>query len=93
MPKVVVIAQVEDSAKWEEAFQTRGNLFRETLTVTAPVGYAIADGNEIAVYCEPDNLETFTEAMAGPTIAEAMAQDGVKRETVKMYVLDKELAV
>ena len=93
MPKVVVTAQVENSVKWEEAFRTRGDLFKETLTVTAPVGYAITEGDEVAVYCEPENLDTFMKEMAGPTIAEAMAQDGVKQETVKVFVLDKKLKV
>ena len=52
MPKVVVTAQVEDSAKWEAGFLTHADLFHD-LTVTAPVDYAINEGNEVAVYCEP----------------------------------------
>ena len=31
--------------------------------------------------------------MASPETAEAMAFDGVKRETVKVFVLDKEFVV
>ena len=30
MPKVVVTAQVEDAAKWEEEFRTHGDLFRSS---------------------------------------------------------------
>ena len=52
MAKVVVTCQVEDSAKWESAFRTHGELFR-TQTVTAPIGIAINDGNEVAVCFEP----------------------------------------
>jgi hypothetical protein len=33
------------------------------------------------------------KAMASPATAEAMAFDGVKRETVKVFVLDKEFNV
>ncbi len=92
MPKLVVTAQVEDAVKWEAGLRTRGDLFK-SLTVTAPVDFAINEGNEVAVYCEPANLETFMTGMDGPTVAEAMAQDGVKRETVKVFVLDKEFKV
>ena len=92
MPKVVVAAQVEDSAKWEAGFLTHADLFHD-LTVTAPVDYAINEGNEVAVYCEPANVDAFMKGMEGPATAEAMAQDGVKRETVKVFVLDKEFKV
>ncbi len=36
MPKVVVTAQVEDPAKWEEGFGTHGDLFRSQ-TITRPI--------------------------------------------------------
>ena len=77
MPKVVVTAQVEDSVKFEAAFRTHADLFRNVLAVTAPVYFAINEGNEIAVYAEPDNLDTFMKGMEGPATAEAMTQDGV----------------
>lgn len=93
MPKVVVTAQVEDSVKWEAGFRTHADLFRNVLAVTAPVYFAMNDGNGIAVYSETDNLETFMKGMESPATAEAMAQDGVKRETVKVYVLDNEFKV
>jgi hypothetical protein len=40
---------------------------------------------------EPDNLDTFRRAMESQATIEAMAFDGVKRETVKTFVLDKEM--
>ena len=40
---------------------------------------------------EPENLDAFKKAMESPATAEAMAFDGVKRETVKTFVLDKEV--
>ncbi len=42
---------------------------------------------------QPDDLDAFLEGMDSPETAEAMAIDGVKRETVKIYVLDKEFQV
>ena len=93
MPKVVVIADVEDRVKWEEGFRTRADLFRSVLAVTKPVHFATIEANQLAVCAEPDDLDTFMKGMDSPATAEAMASDGVKRETVKVFVLDKELKV
>ena len=89
MVRVVVTCQVEDSVKWESAFRTHGELFRSQ-TVTAPIGIAINDGNNVAVCFEPQDLGTFLEVMEAPESAEAMAADGVKVETLKVFVMDKE---
>ena len=61
-------------------------------TVTKPVSIATAEGNEVALIFEPEDLGTFMKILesAGP---DAMANDGVKRETVKIFVLDKEFKV
>ena len=90
MPKVVITAQVEDLVKWEKGFRTHGNLFRSQ-TVIKPIDFATIAGNEVAVCAEPDDLATFMKIMDSQAVAEAMAFDGVKRETVKMFVLDKQL--
>ena len=92
MPKVVITAQVEDLVKWEKGFRTHGNLFKSQ-TVTKPIDFATTAGNQVAVCAEPDDLATFMKIMDSPAVAEAMANDGVKRETVKMFVLDKEMKV
>jgi hypothetical protein len=42
---------------------------------------------------EPTDLGAYKKAMESPATGEAMAFDGVKRETVKMFVLDKEVKV
>ena len=90
MPKVVVTAQIEDPVKWEAGFRTHGELFRNAYTVTNPIGIAITEGNEVAVCFEPEDLDKALAAIDSPATAEAMAADGVKRESVKIYVLDKE---
>ena len=90
MAKVVVTAQVEDVVKWEAGFRTHGELFRNSYTVTTPIGIAINEGTEVAVCFEPANLGELVAAIDSPATAEAMAFDGVKRETVKIYVMDKE---
>ena len=92
MAKVVVTAQVEDAVKWEKSFRTHGDLFRSQ-TVTKPINFATIAGNMVAVCAEPDNLDTFMKILNSSATADAMAADGVKRETVKVFVLDKEFKV
>jgi uncharacterized protein (TIGR02246 family) len=86
--RVVVTAEVQDSAKWEEGFRTHGELLK---SMSQSVSYfAATDDNEIAVYSEPADLEKYMEVLESPDTAEAMESDGVKQDTVKVYVLDKE---
>ena len=92
MTKVVVTAEVEDPVKWEQSFRTHGDLFRSQ-TITKPVGIATIEGNQVAVCFEPDDLAAFMKFVASPATAEAMDSDGVKRDTVKVFVLDKEFKV
>lgn len=92
MPKVVITAQVEDLVKWEKGFRTHGSLFRSQ-TISKPIDFATSAGNQVAVCAEPADLGAFMKIMDSPATAEAMAFDGVKRETVKVFVLDKELKV
>ncbi len=91
MPKVLAIAEVEDGAKWEEGFRTHTELFRSQ-SVSKPIHFAV-DGNQVAICFEPDDVDTFFKVADSPATAEAMAHDGVKRETVKFYTVDKELNV
>jgi len=87
--KVVVIAEVEDSKKWEEGFRTHGDLFRSQ-SVKKPVDFAIV-GNKVVVCFRPKDLDKFMEIFQSPATADAMKFDGVKGETVQTFVLDKRL--
>lgn len=91
MAKVVITAEVEDLTTWEEGFRTHGDLFRRQ-TITKPISIATNEDNEVALIFEPEDLGVFMQLLesAGP---EAMANDGVKRETVKIFVLDKEFKI
>jgi hypothetical protein len=91
MPRVVLTCQVQDGAKWEAGFRTHGDLLR-TYNLQAPVQFTVT-GNEVAICMEPADLGAYKKAMESPATAQAMAFDGVKRETVKMFVLDKEVKV
>jgi hypothetical protein len=87
----MMTAEVSDPVKWEAGFRTHGDLFR-AYELSAPIRFTTA-GNEVAICMEPENLEAFQKSMASQETADAMAFDGVKRETVKVFVLDKELKV
>lgn len=88
MPKIILTAEVEDAATWERGFRTHGELLRSmSSTVTH---FATTDDNRVALYAEPANLDQWMRVLESPATAEAMRFDGVKRETVQFYVLDKE---
>jgi hypothetical protein len=91
MPRVIVTAEVENLAKWEKGFQTHGDLFRKM--GISRMEYATSGGNQIAVCGETTDLDAYMKVFQSPATAEAMAFDGVKRETVKSFVLDKDLKV
>ncbi len=89
MPKVIITAQVNDPVKWEAGFRSHMQTFRN-YSISAPIHFR-TDGNEVVICMEPEDLDTFNRAMESKETADAMAHDGVKRETVKFYVLDKSL--
>ena len=87
MPRAIMTAQVEDSADWEKGFRTHGGLFND-YTATA-IHFTATDENEVAILWELDDLDKFLSLVESPETIEAMEFDGVKRETVKSFVLDK----
>ena len=90
MAKVIITAQVEDAAKWEEGFRTHGELLRSmTSTVTY---FTISKDNELTLYAEPADVDKYFEVLESPATKEAMAYDGVKPDTVKVSVLDREFS-
>jgi hypothetical protein len=92
MPRVIVTAEVEDLAKWEKGFRTHGDLFRK-MGISRMEYTTSGGGNQIAVCGETTDLDAYMKVFQSSATAEAMAFDGVKRETVKSFVLDKDLKV
>ena len=88
VPRIIITADVEDSANWEKGFRTHGALFND-YTATA-IHFATTDENQVAIHWEVADIGKFMEHLDAPETADAMAADGVKRDTVKVYVLDKE---
>lgn len=90
MARVIITARVHDPEEWEKRFRTHGELFRRMSL--SSVHFATTTEGEVAIYLQPDDLDRFLEMQDSPEIAEAMEHDGVLGETVKVYVLDKELS-
>jgi hypothetical protein len=89
MPKVILTAQVEDAQKWEAGFKTHGDVLR-TYDLKGPAEYSVV-GKDIALCFDVKDVEKLKSAMQSPETAAAMQFDGVKRDTVKMFVLEKEV--
>ena len=90
MARVIVTAQVENAQEWEDAFRTHTDLFRKQ-KIDSPMRYTVTGDNEIAIYSRTDDIDKFMEVLESQATIDAMLNDGVKRETVKVYVLDKKL--
>jgi hypothetical protein len=91
MARVLVVAQCQDAKKWEQGFVTHADLFR-SMGATAPVNYG-HEGNWVAVMLDVKDLDNYKRVLNSKATADAMAIDGVLRETVKMFVLNKQLVV
>lgn len=92
MPKIIVTAEVEDAAKWEQGFRTHGDLFKSQ-SINHPIQFSITGDNEVVICFEADDVEKYVGDLESPATIEAMTIDGVKRDTVKVRVLDKEFDV
>lgn len=93
MAKILVTAKCKDQAKWEAGFRTHADFFKTAYGVAKPIRYGTAEDNYVGTCFETDDVPKFMSAIALPETAEAMEGDGLLRETVKVFVLDKELSV
>jgi hypothetical protein len=91
MAKLLVTAEVKDPAQWEKSFRTHGDLFK-SFGVKSPTLFGANDNNEVAVLQEIDDPGAAMDAMNSPENTQAMEADGVKRDTVRAFILDKEFS-
>jgi len=91
MPRVIVAAEVNNLEAWEKSFRTHGDLFKQMGVAT--MEYATGQGNRVAVCGETNDLDAYMKVLNSQATGDAMAADGVKRETVQVFVLDKVLNV
>ncbi len=89
MTKVITTAEVKDGTKWKRVFQTHASLFRE-YTATQ-IDYAVTADNQVAILMDVKNVDTLLKLMAAPETVAAMENDGVKRDTVKVFVLGDDI--
>ena len=87
MSMVVVTAQVDDVAEWEEKFRTHGDLFLKQTISRVDLGST--DEDYVACVFHAVDLDAFFEVLGSPETAEAMEGDGVDRESVKVFVIDR----
>ena len=91
MAKLLVTAEVNDPAQWEKGFRTHGELFK-SFGVKSPTLFGKNENNEVAVLQDVDDPGAAVEALNSPENIQAMGADGVKRDTVKAFILDKEFS-
>ena len=91
MAKIMVTAQVGNVEEWEEGFRTHGDLFRK-LGAKSPILFGVLGDNEVGIYEEVADLDLVMQNMDSPEVVAAMENEGVNRETVKVFVLDKDVS-
>ena len=93
MARLVMVGEVEDAARWEERFRSHRDLFSRIypeLGMNA-IHFATTEEDRFVLYSEVDDLDAYFASLDSDEIKAAMANDGVKRDTVQVLVLDKQL--
>ena len=94
MARLIMIGEVEDSESWEAHFRSHRDLFS---TIYPQMGmnvihFTTTEDNRFVLCSEVADVEAWFATLDSDEIKAAMAEDGVKRETVQVYVLEKELS-
>lgn len=90
MPRIILTADVKKGTKWEKAFRTHGDLFKAAGLGT--VHYTVGDDDHVVMCTDVDDVGAYMAFVQSDSTRDAMKSDGVKRKSVKVYVLDKELS-
>jgi len=90
MTRIVLTAQVDNTKEWEQQFRTHADLFRQ-MGLAKVYDYSIGKGSSVAVSVEVDDVDQFLTSLESPENVAAMENDGVQRNTVQVFVLDKSL--
>jgi hypothetical protein len=91
MAKFLVTAEVDNRAEWEESFRTHGELFAG-FGFKSPILIGTNENNEVAVLISVEDAQAAMAILSSPENVQAMEADGVKRETVRALILDKEFS-
>ena len=87
MPTVILTADVEDGKKWEREYRTHGDLFKAA--GLGAMSYTVTGDNHVVMSTSVDDVDGYMKFMSSQSTQDAMKNDGVKRDTVKLFVLDK----
>jgi len=60
---------------------------------TQLIHYTVTNNNDIIMYSETENVDEYMKFIRSPEVAKAMDEDGVDRNTLIVYPLEKELEV
>jgi hypothetical protein len=88
MAMVILTADVENGAAWERSYRTHGDLFEAAGLGT--IHYNVGDNNHVVMCTDVDDVEAYMDFIGSKSTQDAMKNDGVKRDTVKVFVLDKQ---
>jgi hypothetical protein len=90
MTMVILTADVEDATHWEREYRTHGDLFKAAGLGT--VHYAVSGDGHVVMCTDVDDVAAYMEFINSKSTQDAMKNDGVRRETVEVVVLDRKLA-
>jgi hypothetical protein len=91
MTRVVIVAKVKDTAAWEKAFRGHADLFRSQ-PAPSPYRFGMSEDGEVAVCADVTDVDEYLSSLESAETIKAMENDGVKRDSVKVFVLDKEFS-
>ena len=91
MPKIVSTALVEDSARWKKGFKTHIDIFKKQSINT--IHFTANSNNEVAIVFDVSDIDKWREVLESEETVAAMKSDGLKKESIKFYVLDEELEI
>jgi len=87
MTQVILTADVDDGAAWEAAYRTHGDLFRDAGIGT--VHFTVGADNHVVMCTDVDDVDAYMDFVRSETTQEAMQGDGVRRDSVRVFVLEK----
>jgi hypothetical protein len=90
MTMVILTADVEDAAKWEREYRTHRDLFKAA--GLGAMHYSVNDAGRVVTCTDVADVGAYMKFINSEATRNAMKNDGVKRETVEVVVLDKQLS-
>ncbi|MEJ2557175.1 MAG: hypothetical protein P8186_13285 [Anaerolineae bacterium] len=90
MTTVIAFHEVEDGERWAKAWQkgpgSRHEMLAETGVTSARTFRDPENPNSTGLIFEVSDMEKFQAALASDEMKQAMAEDGLKVETLRMLV-------